>query len=141
MKFKIFVSYSDFDKSKVDLIVNELSGHNNFEPLVIASNRDALESLSSKVKDGINRAVVFVPILTRKSISTQWINQEIGFAVAKEKVIMPIIEENLFDELKGFINKQVDLPYVFMKSTNNGQENKNFMKQFRFLLSDLEELV
>ncbi|MBK7855382.1 MAG: hypothetical protein IPJ79_11200 [Bacteroidetes bacterium] len=48
MKAEIFISYSDFDKDKVDLIVSELEGNIKFAPLVIASNREALKPLAKK---------------------------------------------------------------------------------------------
>ncbi|MEQ6118634.1 hypothetical protein [Reichenbachiella sp. MALMAid0571] len=71
MKKKLFISYSDFDKEKVELIKSELDDHPFFEPLVIASNREALKPLVKKVTDGIEGSFVIIPILTAKSISTQ----------------------------------------------------------------------
>lgn len=138
MKHGIFISYSDFDKDKVELIVNELEGNTKFFPIVIASNREALKPLAQKVADGIIQAKIILPIMTQKSIQTQWINQEIGFATALSKKIMPIVESNLIDMLKGFIHKQIDLPYNFLPNTNKVQEHKDFVKQVRAILSDLE---
>lgn len=138
MKAEIFISYSDFDKDKVDLIVSELEGNIKFAPLVIASNREALKPLAKKVADGIINAKVIVPILTRKSFTTQWINQEIGFATALNKKVIPIVESDLINDLKGFIHKQIDLPYNFPSSTNRAKEHKDFINCFRLLLSDLE---
>jgi hypothetical protein len=139
MKQGIFISYSDFDKDKVDLIVNELEGSTKFFPIVIASNRKALKPLAQKVADGIIQAKVILPILTKNSIPTQWINQEIGFATALSKRIMPIVESDLIDKLKGFIHKQIDLPYNFQPNSNKTEEHKDFLKQVRNLLADLEE--
>jgi len=139
MKQGIFISYSDFDKEKVDLIVNELEGNTKFFPIVIASNRQALKPLAHKVADGIIQATVILPILTKKSIPTQWINQEIGFATALSKRIMPIVESNLINKLKGFIHKQIDLPYNFRPNSDKAAEQIDFLKQVRKLLTDLEE--
>jgi hypothetical protein len=139
MKQGIFISYSDFDKDKVDLIVNELEGNTKFFPIVIASNREALKPLAQKVADGIIQAKVIIPILTKNSIPTQWINQEIGFATALSKRIMPIVESDLIDKLKGFIHKQIDLPYNFLLNSDKTEEHKDFIKQVRNLLADLEE--
>jgi len=141
MKQGIFISYSDYDKDKVDLIVNELEGNTKFFPIVIASNREALKPLAQKVADGIIQAKVILPILTKNSIPTQWINQEIGFATALSKRIMPIVESDLIDKLKGFIHKQIDLPYNFQPNVNKATEHKDFVKQVRNLLADLEEEV
>ena len=139
MKQGIFISYSDYDKDMVDLIINELEGNTKFFPIVVASNRVALKPLAQKVADGIIQAKVILPILTKNSISTQWINQEIGFATALSKRIMPIVESDLIDKLKGFIHKQIDLPYNYYPDTNKATEHKNFVKQLRNLLADLEE--
>ena len=139
MKQGIFISYSDYDKDKVDLIVNELEGNTKFFPIVIASNRVALKPLAQKVADGIIQAKVILPILTKNSIPTQWINQEIGFATALSKRIMPIVESNLINKLKGFIHKQIDLPYNFRPNSDKAAEHIDFLKQVRNLLADLEE--
>ena len=139
MKHEIFISYSNLDKEKVNLVVSELEGNTMFTPLVIASNRKALIPLTNKVASGIIKAKIILPILTKNSITTQWINQEIGFATALKKKIMPIIDSDLINDLKGFIHKQIDLPYNFQSHSNNAQEQKNFVKQFRILLADLEK--
>ena len=139
MKHGIFISYSDFDREKVDLITNELEGNTLFYPIVIAFNREALMPLSQKVADGIIKAKIILPILTKKSISTQWINQEIGFATSKGKRIMPIVESNIIGELKGFIHKQIDLPYNYLPNTNKAKEHKDFVKQVRNIISDLKK--
>lgn len=139
MKHGIFISYSDFDKDKVELIVNELKGSTLFFPIVIASNREALKPLAQKVADGIIQAKVIVPILTANSITTQWINQEIGFATALSKRVMPLVESTLIDALKGFIHKQIDLPYNYLPNANKATEHKDFVKQVRNLIADLEK--
>lgn len=138
MKQGIFISYSDHDKEKVNLIVKELEGNTMFYPIVIASNREALKPLAEKVAEGIVKSKIIVPILTAKSITTQWINQEIGFASALTKKIMPIIEQDIIDTLKGFIHKQIDLPYSYTANTNKASEHKDFVTQVRNLISDLE---
>jgi len=138
MKQGIFISYSDHDKDKVNLIVKELEGNTMFYPIVIAANREALKPLAEKVAEGIVKSKIIVPILTAKSIATQWINQEIGFASALAKRIMPIIERDIIDTLKGFIHKQIDLPYSYTANTNKASEHKDFVTQVRNLISDLE---
>lgn len=140
MKQDIFISYSNCDSDKVELIVNELKGNTKFQPLVIALNREPLKLLAKKVADGIIKAKFIVPILTKNSFMTQWINQEIGFATAlNNKRIIPIVEKDLIGSLKGFINKEIDLPYNYQPTTNKAEENEDFINCFRLLLSDLEK--
>lgn len=139
MKHKIFISYSDLDRQKVDIIVEELKSNIKFEPLVIAFNREALKPLADKVSTGIIQSEVIIPILTKSSIATQWINQEIGFATALNKKIMPIVELDLISELKGFIHKQIDLPYSYLINSDLAIEEENFLVQLKHLLNDLDK--
>jgi hypothetical protein len=140
MEQKVFISYSDFDRDKVKLLINELKTNPMFSAIVIANNREALEPLAKKVADGIIRSDIFIPILTRNSIMTQWINQEIGFATALNKKVLPIVENDQISNLKGFIHKQIDLPYNFPSNSKKATENKNFIKQVRLLISDIENM-
>lgn len=137
MMSEIFISYSTKDKDKVELVGKLLASSADFSPVIIASDREALKPLAQKVADGITRSHFIVPIITRNSITTQWINQEIGFATALKKPILPIVEASLIDELKGFIHKQIDLPYSYPSSQNRAQENREFLRQFKLLLGDL----
>lgn len=140
MKHGIFISYSDLDRHKVELFERELKENKNFYPIIIAFNRDPLKPLAQKVADGIIKSEIVVPILTNNSIYTQWINQEIGFATALNKKIMPIVDYSLTDKLKGFIHKQIDLPYGYNTNSTKAQENKEFVKQVKNLLIDLDKV-
>jgi hypothetical protein len=138
MKESIFISYSDYDKDKVILVKKVLENNTHFCPLIIASEREALRPLVGKVSEGIKKATYFVPIITQRSISTQWINQEIGYAFSMERKIIPIVEKEIIERLRGFIHKEVDLPYSFHSFPNRAMENKNFISCFRLLITDLE---
>ncbi|HTA84144.1 MAG TPA: toll/interleukin-1 receptor domain-containing protein [Bacteroidia bacterium] len=140
MKHEIFISYSHKDINKIKLLVKELNNHPTFKPLVIASDREVGKLLAEKVINGIKKAEIIIPVITERSISEQWINQEIGFATAIGKTIIPIIDNALIDDLKGFIHKQIDLPYSYNRKSTIGQENKNFIACFKILLHDIEKL-
>jgi hypothetical protein len=119
----------------VDFIENELKYHAQFEPLIIARNREALKSLSEKIIIGIHESEVIIPVLTKKSINTQWINQEIGYAIAIKKKISPIVDKEIINRLKGFIHNQVDIPYNFIPDNENLD---HFKETFKILIKDLE---
>jgi len=141
MKQKLFISYSHKDIDKVELIIAELKNHPTLEALVIANNRDAGKLLAEKVRNGIESSKIIIPIITGNSISEQWINQEIGYATAHNKIVMPIIENGLIDKLKGFIHKQIDLPYSYYRKPTYGAENRNFIVNFRQLITDIENTL
>ena len=134
----VFISYSNDDSNKVKIIEKELLKTAFFKPIIIANNREPLISLSDKVIKGLQESEIIIPILTKHSIHTQWINQEIGYATADtKKKILPIVESDIFDKLKGFIHKQLDLPYSYLPSIDKKSELTNFKKCLKSLIDDL----
>jgi len=122
-KKKVFLSYSHADFSKLKTLKNEFAKNSIFETIVIAENKEHQKLLSDKVIKGIEDCDYFIPLLTKNSISNQWVNQEIGFAVAKNREILPFVQEEIMGNLKGFIHSQYDLPYHFR--TRNGEAELN----------------
>ncbi len=139
MHKKIFISYADIDKSKVRSIEKIIKQSKIFTPIIVADRRQALVRLTDKVSNGIKECDYFIPIITRKSISTQWINQEIGYAEALDrKKILPIVERGTIDKLKGFIHKQLDLSYTFDGNRSSKfSESGRFRRIAKILIDDL----
>ncbi len=138
MAKKIFISYSDKDRNKMRSLERQILKTTILKPIIIADNRQTTKLLSDKVKAGIIECDYFIPILTRSSISTQWINQEIGFATAKNKAIYPIVECSIMSKLRGFIHKQFDLSYKFDGNKKNKRvEACQFTIYSRRLINDL----
>lgn len=95
MKEILFISYANENLNKVELIKKELANNSFFEPLIVANKREPNKALVKKVTDGIDSSYCVIPILTRDSISAQWINQEIGYAFGKNILIIPIVENRI----------------------------------------------
>ena len=100
----IFISYSNLDRRKME-IFEGLINERNFKSIVILKQRKNMETNTEKVSKGIDDCQYFVPLITRNSINTQWINQEIGYAKAKNKDIFPIIENNIVKIFKRIYNE------------------------------------
>jgi len=136
---EIFISYSDKDKKKlraVEKIIADNKEHLN--AIIVADRRQALNSLTEKVKTGIFECNYLIPIITKQSIDSQWLNQEIGFAIAVQKKIFPIVEDKIVPLLKGFINKEMDLSYTFPGNKNNPRsETLKFNKVAKLLIDDI----
>lgn len=129
---KAFISYSSKDNRKKEILESVLKEH-AIEPIIILNRENPKDYGESKIKRGIKEADFLIPILTSSSISTQWINQEIGYAESESDrgriKIVPIVEEEILSELKQFINLIQDLPYRFHRSLDKRTENKAFKKQ------------
>ncbi|MCK5136634.1 MAG: toll/interleukin-1 receptor domain-containing protein [Bacteroidales bacterium] len=133
----IFISYSSNDQDKVGILKELIKIKNGLNPIVIADKREAQKPLTDKVIDGIEKSEIVVPIITSRSIHTQWMNQEIGYSLALSRKVTAIVERELLDDLKGFIHKQVDLPYNFSRSNNSDEENKGFESACILLVNDI----
>jgi hypothetical protein len=146
----VFISYSDKDIRKVEILRDLLNQTKEYKPLIIADNKEPLKTLVSKVSKGIKDSKIFIPILTNRSIKEQWINQEIGYAYSYNDnselnnaiYIIPIIEKDILKEIKGFIHKEVDLPFSFEAHPSHmGIENKNFKRSASQLITHLTSKV
>ncbi len=139
-KMKVFLSYCSEDKNKMRSLQRLLRSTSGLTDIVVADKRSALEDLSQKVCAEIDKADFFVPILTRRSIPSQWVNQEIGYARARVPnwAIKPIVEEEISRELEGFIHRNVDLPYTFPGDPNARKEALAFLKYCKLLVQDLQ---
>ncbi len=140
-KIKIFVSYFSGDDPKLKIVKEILKGEERIKPIIIADKREPKKLLTEKVIEGIKQADYIIPILTERSISTQWINQEIGYSKALAKNLIPIVELEIIDDLKGFIHKQIDLPYSYNRNSHKASENKSFKKAFEKLIIDLNSFI
>jgi len=139
MKAKIFLSYSELDKNKLKALRSAVKKRQDLDPIIVSERRKVGQSLADKVKECMQEADCLIPILTRKSINSQWVNQEIGFAEALKMPIVPLVEKDLLNKLKGFIHKQIDLPFVFIGvKSDSKKEARNFRKCY---VSALDYLV
>jgi len=128
MKAKIFISYSEADRNKMNTLRNAIKKKDGLDPIVVAERSRVGQNLADKVKDCMHEADCLMPILTRESINSQWVNQEIGFAEALKRPIIPLVDKFLLDKLKGFIHKQLDLPFAF---TGIESDSKKEARSFR----------
>ena len=140
MSVRIFISYSDKDKNKMEAFRKALKKiENKFTPIVVAKKSAPSTPLTEKIKNNILNSSFIIPILTKNSIITQWVNQEIGFAIGRDKCVIPIVEKSIMKKLKGFINNQLDLPFNFSKNTDDKIEASNFRKCYKLLIEYLEK--
>ena len=69
------------------MVEKEFINHNSLEAIIVERNKEPMKLLVDKVSEGIHKSTFVVAILTKKSMHTQWINQEIGYAFALNKIV------------------------------------------------------
>ena len=101
MAHKIFISYATGDESHIKELYDALSKSMKVDVYIPEWDHATNVSYESKVKEGINSCSVMIVLLTYNSTNTIWLNQEIGYATAKNIPIIPIIEQGI--DVSGFL--------------------------------------
>lgn len=78
---RVFISYSNENSAEVSYISEALK-RNGFTPYVAEWSPIPGEYISKKIANAILESLNFVYLLTKTSITSQWLNQELGFAYA-----------------------------------------------------------
>jgi hypothetical protein len=104
---KIFISHPSVeDAEKVKEILKKVPVK---KELYIFPNYDKLElDFVDAIQQTIEEVDLFIVILNEEGRQKQWVNQEVGVAVAKDKDIVVLAEQEAIDEkkLEGFINEK-----------------------------------
>lgn len=141
MRIGVFISFANKNYGLVTRLRRQIDKCEKFTSIVVTeTDRSDAKLLSTdKVEKGINQCKYFVPILTEDSINTQWINQEIGYAIAKKKVILPIVQKSLLTGklLKGWIHSEKDLPYLFNVASPEQGIKDSFRSAYQLLIDYL----
>ena len=74
----VFVSHSTDDFELVNKLARAM-GRIGIRPFLSEYYMSAGAETAKKIKDAIQDCNCFVPILTKNSIRSQWVNQEIGY--------------------------------------------------------------
>ncbi|MCK4680011.1 toll/interleukin-1 receptor domain-containing protein [bacterium] len=88
----VFLSYSHVDSDIADAVESNLTG------LGIAVFRDVKEiewgeSISARVRGGLERAVAVLVILSPASLKSQWVPFEVGYGKALHKRVLPFLTQ------------------------------------------------
>lgn len=137
-KMKVFISFSEENRNKMKVLRKAINESSLLEAVVVEDKRKGPLHLSELIIEGIKESDFFLPILTKSSIYTQWVNQEIGYAWEINHIeVVPIVETQIMDDLKGFINKQIQLPFTFASSPDTKKERRNFRECYKLVISYL----
>jgi hypothetical protein len=89
-KYRIFISYARPDHEKAGKIAAALT-ENGLTPLWDDENLDPGEQFIEKIKALIANSHVFLTLLTDASFARPWVHEEIGYALALNVPVIPVI--------------------------------------------------
>ncbi len=108
MAYTVFLSYGGKDNDLVSAINESLSRFSNIEVYIAEWIQMAGVPLEVKVRNGLDRSFAMIALITNNSINSEWMQQEIGYATAKNRNIIPIVEQGV--NIKGFLEAKEYIP-------------------------------
>lgn len=94
MAYRVFISHSTQDQGLVISLANLLSKF-EVEPFVAEWYLTPGERLDKKVLEQIKKSDCVVALLTRNGIRSSWVQQEIGYSLQQDKLVIPIVEKGI----------------------------------------------
>lgn len=94
--YRIFISYSHDDNELAGSLITHLKGLGLF-PITDREIRIG-EAFSEEIRDMIECAHVFMPLVTESANDRLWVQQEIGYATALHVPVYPLM---VVDQIKG----------------------------------------
>lgn len=122
MSFQVFISYSTKDISHVEQI-NQICEEAGAQTFFAEQSLVPGESLDADVISAIKSSDLFLLLWSKNSRESEWVQQEIGIAIAENKKIIPVaLEPNL--QMPGFIKDLKYLPFY-----NDPAKRLSWLKQ------------
>lgn len=107
-KYYLFIGYSGEDKQHAEFIYQCLSQIAEIQPYLAEIVPNYGENFKKRILDFLDITNFMVVFLTQRGVESQWVNQEIGYAMAVKRKrqnlqVIPISLSNV--KLRGLITK------------------------------------
>lgn len=104
MRCRVFVIYATGDEGGAKDLRDALSRLENIKICNPERIQEDLRKPVRKIKDGLGSSHLVIALMTFNSTNTMWLNQEIGYACAKNIPIISVVEKGI--EVQGFLEGQ-----------------------------------
>ena len=106
--FKIFLSHAEEDYQLVYRVWDILF-RLKATPYMYEVYPDYGRDIPTGIRDVLRDCSICITFLTKDSINSQWVQQELGIAYAFDKIIVPVTETGV--EYKGFVQMVMRIPF------------------------------
>lgn len=101
MTYRIFISFATGDDDYVTQLNESISRLENVVVYIPNWIQDEGKNMDYKVKEGLDSSRVVIVLMTFNSTNTIWLNQQIGYAFAKNIPIILMVEKGI--DIRGFL--------------------------------------
>jgi hypothetical protein len=99
---QIFLSHNTRDRAWCEWLMRE-AALQGIMPYLAEHDVQAGKSLAEKVEAAIDASVAVVVLITDNSVSSQYVQQEIGYARKAKKLIIPVVQTGIAAEQLGML--------------------------------------
>ncbi|MEE9233833.1 MAG: toll/interleukin-1 receptor domain-containing protein [Candidatus Acidoferrales bacterium] len=130
MAYRIFLSHSGTDKEWVKWIA---SNANNIGIHVYLYEHDPQPGtlIADKIKQAIQNSDALVVLLTRNSQFSPYVQQEIGFAEANRKRIIPLVQPGIQNQGLAMLEGREYIPFDFYNPQNALSTLLGYLQQLK----------
>ncbi len=112
MAYKIFISHSGADRQWVEQI-DAIAKNSGIDTYLYEHDPQPGKSVAEKVKQAIRDADALVVLLTYNSQFSPYVQQEIGFAEAIRKLIIPLVQPGIQERSLAMLDGREYIPFDF----------------------------
>ena len=113
--FKVFISHATHEDGDLAFWIAEALDRLHIRAFVYERYPRGGQNRFERIKGAINVCPYFLALLTKDGIASQWVNQEIGYAVGIGKAPIPVVEVDDVTgrriESKGFVELHDPIDY------------------------------
>ena len=130
MAYKIFLSHSGSDKNWINLIVLAAKSAGIMVYLYEHDIRPGIP-IADKIKQSIRQSDAMVVLLTNNSQFSPYVQQEIGFAEAHNKPIIPLVQPGIADQCLAMLTGREYIAFDFNEPLKSLSKLVNYLNQLK----------
>lgn len=140
MAYKVFISHSTRNQGLVISLANLLSKF-GIEVLVAEWYLTPGERLDEKVVEQIRKSDCVVALLTRDGIRSNWVQQEIGYALASNVPLIPLVEKGIDSEALAALQGKEYIEYDPYQPQQALIETSSYVKSLKLTKGERAETL
>jgi nucleoside 2-deoxyribosyltransferase len=140
MAYKVFISHSTQDRGIVISLANLLTKL-GIETFVAEWYFNPGERIDKKVFSQIDQADCVIVLLTRNGLRTNWIHQEIGYAIKSGKPIIPLVEKGVEHEDLAALQGKEYIEYNPLQPQQALIKASTYVKSLKLKKEEREKLL
>jgi len=140
MAYKVFISHSTRDREFVITLTNMLTGM-GVKVFVAEWYLSPGERIDRKVFSQINKADCIVVLLTKNGIRSNWVQQEVGYAIKAGKPLIPIVEKGVAPKDLAALQGKEYIEYDPLQPLQTLRKTSSYIKSLKLKKEEREKAL